>query len=421
LRDLVESLFSAERLWYDVIASQRGRERLNAQRSAARGDPLKAITAHAFENVAHYRRLRRSFGDNMPILTRKDVAHGGTLFHASAGSGDITHSATTSGTSGVALTIVRDDAARYACLHEANAALLSERVAPTQRTVCDEPMIVIVNDNPLHADVGALNPDLGYARTLRIVLGRSDEADAAKARYLAAVRPAVLTGRPRCLLALAKRLRTVRRRARPESVVCSGDELSEETRAKLEHAFEAQVRNAYASQEAGLIAIECRFRKGLHVRDTVKLEVLLDDGRIDTEGTGSIVLTPLDNYAMPLLRYSVGDRATVRRSACACGHTGVTITSLEGRVSPYFWVNGREMNPSVLLPVFEEARVERFQVVQDHAGRFTVRIWHSAHSRRCRSVLVRALSRAFHGHPVEFSDERVEPPLFPKFQRFVRM
>jgi phenylacetate-CoA ligase len=76
----------------------------------------------------------------------------------------------------------------------------------------------------------------------------------------------------------------------------------------------------YSANETGYLALQCPLSGHYHVQsETVLVEVLDEVGRACRPGeTGAVVVTPLQNFAMPLLRYSLGDFAEVG-SPCACG------------------------------------------------------------------------------------------------------
>ena len=68
-----------------------------------------------------------------------------------------------------------------------------------------------------------------------------------------------------------------------------------------------------------------------HDRQSVLLEVLDESGRQCAPGEpGRVVVTPLHNLAMPLLRYEIGDYA-VRGQTCACGRELPVLARIAGR------------------------------------------------------------------------------------------
>jgi len=93
-----------------------------------------------------------------------------------------------------------------------------------------------------------------------------------------------------------------------------------------------RVSEIYSTAEAGIIAVPCREENSLHVQsEGVKLEILRDDGSpCKTGEEGRVVLTSLHNFAMPLIRYEIGDRA-VFGPACRCGRFLPVLAAIPGR------------------------------------------------------------------------------------------
>jgi len=93
-----------------------------------------------------------------------------------------------------------------------------------------------------------------------------------------------------------------------------------------------RVSEIYSTAEAGIIAVPCREENSLHVQaEGVKLEILRDDGSPCNSGEeGRVVLTSLHNFAMPLIRYEIGDRA-VFGPACRCGRFLSVLAAIPGR------------------------------------------------------------------------------------------
>jgi phenylacetate-CoA ligase len=122
---------------------------------------------------------------------------------------------------------------------------------------------------------------------------------------------------------------------RPRAIQSWGECLTPERRERLEAALGAPVFDLYRTQEFGELAQECRERAGLHVTmERAILEFVQGDRRVDDGGDGEILVTPLDNLAMPLFRYRVGDVGVRVPGAerCACGRTSERILLTDGRV-----------------------------------------------------------------------------------------
>ncbi len=92
------------------------------------------------------------------------------------------------------------------------------------------------------------------------------------------------------------------------------------------------VQDIYTSVEMGYLAIQCPEADHYHVQsEAVRLELIKDDGTECAPGEiGRVVVTRLHNFAMPLLRYDLGDYAE-RGEACACGRTLPVLKRIVGR------------------------------------------------------------------------------------------
>ena len=73
----------------------------------------------------------------------------------------------------------------------------------------------------------------------------------------------------------------------------------------------AHVYNYYGSREVSAIATEIKDQEGLFVLyDNVFVEILDENNQPVKRGEeGEVVITTLNNFYMPLLRYKIGDRA----------------------------------------------------------------------------------------------------------------
>jgi phenylacetate-CoA ligase len=107
------------------------------------------------------------------------------------------------------------------------------------------------------------------------------------------------------------------------------------------------------------------------------VETLLDGKSAPPGQPGAIVITDLTNFAMPLIRYQVGDVGVLTERVCACGRGAPLIESIEGREADYVvtadgqFVSGISLteNFAVLVP-----GVAQIQIVQETLDRFLFRI-----------------------------------------------
>jgi phenylacetate-CoA ligase len=122
------------------------------------------------------------------------------------------------------------------------------------------------------------------------------------------------------------------RLARPRILITSSEVLDPVFRSQLLRDHPMEMFNFYGAVEVGRIAAECRAHAGLHVEADALIVELLDGDRVVEPGEpGRVVLTSLDNYAMPLIRYDLGDVAAEIPAPCPCGRAAPLLEAPAGR------------------------------------------------------------------------------------------
>jgi phenylacetate-CoA ligase len=199
------------------------------------------------------------------------------------------------------------------------------------------------------------------------------------------IRPIQILAYSRPLYELARRAETTGRTvASPRAVIVSAESLLGEHRATIERVFRAPVHDRYGSDELGDVACQCVARRGLHVSAlTHHVEVLRTDGHPAGPGeVGEIVVTPLTNYAMPLVRYRIGDLGTLDAAAgaCPCGRALPALGEIVGRLTDSFvrpdgtLVHGLYVHNIYRRIPRTSQWLERFQVIQSAVDRVHVRL-----------------------------------------------
>ncbi len=165
----------------------------------------------------------------------------------------------------------------------------------------------------------------------------------------------------------------------PRALMSSAQSLPAHSRAKIEEAFGCKVFDKYGSREFSGIAYECDAHAGHHVVSEGYIVEILVDGRPALPGeTGELVITDLNNYAMPFLRYRIGDLAVAMADEpCACGRGAPRIGEIHGRVQAIIQGTDGRYVPGTFFPHLlkdYEFAIERFQIVQDAPGAIRLRI-----------------------------------------------
>ncbi len=190
----------------------------------------------------------------------------------------------------------------------------------------------------------------------------------------------------------------------PRSVITSAGTLYPEMRRTIEDVFQTRVFNFYGSREVGGIACECENHIGLHVSTfTQYVEILKSDGSLAQPGeTGEVVVTNLANYAMPLIRYRIGDTAAWAETPCSCGRGSPLLKNVSGRTTDTFVRrDGTVVLPETLIHlvgvVLKADWIRKFQIVQEDFDRVRLliacRVSVSSPQERYRSEISELLAK----------------------------
>ena len=161
------------------------------------------------------------------------------------------------------------------------------------------------------------------------------------------------------------------------SVTFGGETLDTALRDRLTSLF-GRVRSQ-TSLGNTIAAVECRQGDGGHTwEDLVHVEVrdpdtheLVADGEI-----GELIVTTLQERAMPLLRFRTEDLVRYTSQRCGCGRTHGRIWTL-GRLGDGVSIAGKTVLPATLFPVVgrvEEARDGIFQFIVEDDGSVALRV-----------------------------------------------
>ena len=144
----------------------------------------------------------------------------------------------------------------------------------------------------------------------------------------------------------------------------------------IEQAFSCRVYNRYGCREFGDIGHECLKREGLHINaDRVYIEILDENLKNVLNGkNGEIVVTDLDNYGMPLIRYRIGDVASFKPQMCSCGRSLPLLKTVEGRTLDVIKTpNGNRLGGTFWTLLFRSRPgIKNFRVIQDRLNGITV-------------------------------------------------
>jgi len=178
--------------------------------------------------------------------------------------------------------------------------------------------------------------------------------------------PKIIYGYSSSLYILAKYMEKNHITYNPNAVLTTAENLLPSTRRRLEKVFKCKVYDLYGCGGEGLnIAAQCEKEK-YHVNEEV---VILEFEH------NEILVTSLNNYAMPLIRYKPGDLVT-SGSNCDCKRNTLILKQINGRSTDVVITGRGDVMTTYFFTQFLEyiEGIEEFQIMQNNINNITIKI-----------------------------------------------
>jgi len=163
-----------------------------------------------------------------------------------------------------------------------------------------------------------------------------------------------------------------------DSVITTAMVLLPRERKTIEDAFRTNVFNRYGCEELSVIASECEVHRGLHLHaEGLIAEVVQGHTPMPSGEFGDLVLTDLDNYGMPFIRYRIGDVAALAEQPCPCGRTLPLLVDVRGRTADFLYTpeGNRVFGISILdTLMIHIPGVRQAQIIQDTIDELVFRL-----------------------------------------------
>lgn len=340
---------------------------------------LQALFTHAYNTSPWYRKLMQKVGldsekgfnlsrlQSFPVTTKLDIREHTDEFISTAFNKNELVRAKTGGSTGVSLNLFFD---RH-CQKLRNGAQLyadsfsgwkpGTRIAaiwgnpPIARTF-KQKLRSFLLERMIYLDTMDLNPN----------------SMAAFVKKWRSFQPDMIFGHAHSIYLFAKYLHEQNiQDLRPIGIVATSMMLLDHERTLIEQVFKCKVSNRYGCEEVGLIGVECEQHQGMHINSAhIILECLDDNNQPVAPGQpGKLVITDLNNYAMPLIRYRVEDVGVLSERICNCGRKTPLLERLEGRIADFLkkpdggHVAGVSLVERTLTKI---PGVEQMQLIQEH-------------------------------------------------------
>jgi phenylacetate-CoA ligase len=295
------------------------------------------MVRHAYANVPFYRRTWKAAGigpedirtagdiSKLPIITREEIRSNESDFIANGYDISKCEHNSTSGSSGVPLTIYFDnDAFDYL-----EAVYLRAFLA--------------VGYRPWYRFAYFWYPPFkkmkfyehfGIMKKSYVLTAANEERQLSE---LVKINPEAIYAFPSTLFLVAK---LMKQRGvdsvRPKLIISHAELLTEGVKKVLRDAFCCDVFDEYGSTEFNRMGWECDKHAGFHIdMDSLLVETLKDGEPAAAGERSDVVLTGLANKAMPLIRYAIGDIGVPSSDTCECGRGLPLMNIVEGRADDF--------------------------------------------------------------------------------------
>lgn len=178
---------------------------------------------------------------------------------------------------------------------------------------------------------------------------------------------------PQFLFAVALKLKSLNKTYDIEAISSTAEAVQLEHRLLFKEVFNSEVYDQYGCGEVGGIAFECDKHEGLHIAEEHVI--------IEVNSKNEMLITDLDNYTMPFIRYWNADEAILSDQKCSCGRESQLIKQIVGRTCDYvigknneylhwayFWHLIFDSN------VAEKRNLKKFQIVQNDLEKITIKL-----------------------------------------------
>ncbi len=246
--------------------------------------------------------------------------------------------------------------------------------------------------------------------------------------WLIVENPSYLTTHPTNLHALLTR--AAERNLHPTNlceVRTFGEMLQPDLRDLVRQVWGVKLTDMYSAEEVGYIALQCPETEHYHVQsENLLVEILNERGEPCQPGEiGSVVVTTLHNFAMPLIRYRILDYAEVG-AACPCGRGLPVIKRIVGRQRNMVMLpDGRTHWPSFPSAAWLAiAPIQQFQLIQLDTQTIEIKLvcprpLNAQEESAIRIMLTERLSYPFN---FRFSyQDRIEPRPNGKYEDFISL
>jgi phenylacetate-CoA ligase len=345
---------------------------------------------YAYNNVPYYKKLFKELNlspkeitnkeifRKIPILTKNEINNNFNSLISSEFTKENLIKNSTSGSTGNNLTFFNDKK-RLAYTNATkirNTRWAKLDIGDKQALLWGSPFDIAIQTNILNK---ILN-QLVFRKLLLSSFNLSEENMEKYAQKLLRFKPKIIIGYPSPLYLFARFLQEKKiDEIRPQAIISSAEALYDYQREVIESTFGCKIFNRYGCREFSTIAQECSEHSGMHINaEHIYVECLRENGEITSPNEkGELIITDLDNYAFPFIRYKIEDIGIISDRKCQCGRGLPFLETVEGRTLDItIGNNGRYLGGTfwTLLLRTTVNGIKQFQVIQEELGEIFINL-----------------------------------------------
>jgi phenylacetate-CoA ligase len=366
---VIDELRVAAKLLAALRSQWWSSERIRDYQSRA----LVGMMRHAVANVPFYQKLNlhvetiQTAADlrRFPVIGKHDIQRGRDAFVAAGLDPAELHASRTSGSSGQPTTTYFDRRAWLLSKYS----LKMRRIVATAGWPILKRVLIISEQAPELLGASAMSAPSGlgvFFSQRRLSIHTPIEQHLT---VLARYRPHIVYAFPSYLLDL---IATAELHGlvlpRIETLYTSSEVLTPTARDRIEKAFAGRLHDVYGSTEFKEVAWQCHARR-YHINfESVYVEAQAAGCR------APVILSTLCNFAMPLLRFDIGDIASYGDEACPCGRATPHMLEFVGREGDTIALpSGRRLSPYLLTTIIEsESSILQYRIFQTEPNAFRI-------------------------------------------------
>ncbi len=347
---------------------------------------LRRLIEHAYRNVPYYRELMDREGitpaeirtvedlSRFPVLTKKDIRnHAESLRAQNPPAGKILEG-TTGGSTGEPLRFLKNSKERICN----RAAILAAYGWGGYRP--GDKMLIVLLGSLLRLPTSTSDKALHRLMRFRFLppFQLTRQRVPGYVSLLREFRPDFIFGISSSLFLLARLLQEAGVTGlRLKGAFTQGEMLFPHFRKTIEETFGCRVYDYYGSNEVHPVAFECGHGTGHHILGN---HAVVQAGAPSNDphhpDAMGLILTDLDNYTMPFIRYEVEDFGVLDGEACPCGRPLKRIKTLLGRYCDFICASdGNFLIGKFFVRLIQDLKgIDQVQVYQPARNRLIVRL-----------------------------------------------